>query len=712
MANPGVIPGVAAPAGPPPTQSSGLMRVVTPATLDQWERDQTAARLAAEQGKSEEQTMDALAAHVRSEFDMMRNHRNSAAGWNNRLLNAVRVFNGEYDATKLAEIRQFGGSEIYSRTIALKCRSASALLREVYLGIDRPWGLEPTPTPTLPDNVIDAAQRLVQLEIQGMMAGGEMPTPLQIRDRTNALMEEARRAAKENAKDEAKEAEDKLDDLLVEGGFYDALMEFITDLPLFPFACIKGPVVRVIEDIKWEKGQPVQMKTAKMFWERKSPFDIWWTPGVARIRDAAVCERLRLTRADLNDLLGLPGYNEDNIRKVLDDFGRGGLVDWMDSTDSERATGESRENPNMNRSALIDCLEYHGNVQGRTLHEYGFTRDEVPDELRDYFVQVWLIGRYVIKAQISPNPRKRHPYHITSFEKVPGTPVGNALPDILTDIGEAANNALRALMNNLSISSGPQVVIDDTRMQSNEDGDDLYPWKRWHTVQDPLAPNQSNTVPPVSFFQPQSNAQELLGVYTALTNIADEVSAIPKYITGSDKLGGAGRTASGLAMLMGNASKVLQMVASNVDRDVMQEILESLYDMVMLTDQSGTFRGDETIRVRGVEVAVQRETARQRQIEFLTATANPIDFQIVGPEGRAKVLREVSKSVGIEGDIVPDDKTLRSKMQPPPGAMLPPGVNPEGGAPDGTVLPPANNTPAPANTDLGVQDAGAMRGMA
>jgi hypothetical protein len=70
----------------------------------------------------------------------------------------------------------------------------------------------------------------------------------------------------------------------------------------------------------------------------------------------------------------LPGYNVDAIRAVLDEYGRGGLFDDWDTTDSERAQQESRENPNMNRSGLISCLEYHGNVQGRMLLEYGHGR--------------------------------------------------------------------------------------------------------------------------------------------------------------------------------------------------------------------------------------------------------------------------------------------------------------------------------------------------
>ena len=69
---------------------------------------------------------------------------------------------------------------------------------------------------------------------------------------------------------------------------------------------------------------------------------------------------------------------------------------------------------------------------------------QVPDPMRDYFVDAFKIGRYIIKVQLSAQPRKRPPYYVTSFEKVPGTVVGNALPDILDDIQDATNAALRS----------------------------------------------------------------------------------------------------------------------------------------------------------------------------------------------------------------------------------------------------------------------------
>jgi len=176
-------------------------------------------------------------------------------------------------------------------------------------------------------------------------------------------------------------------------------------------------------------------------------------------------------------------------------------------------------------------------------------------------------------------------------------------------------------------------------------------------------PMGNNTQVPVSFFQPISNAQELLGVFQKFSDMADELSAIPKYLSG-DSPGGAGRTASGLAMLMGNASKILQTVAANIDRDVIDPCLRGLMDMVMLTDTSGILHGDEGLRVMGVTVAVQKETQRARQLELLQLTANPIDSEIMGPKGRAALLRAVAESVGVDGEhVVPSEAEIDAKMK-------------------------------------------------
>lgn len=673
------------------------LRVVTPTQLLADEQQQAGALVAAQrQFDNENQVRQSLGAFIDNQFSIMTRHRDGGSGWSNRLVNAMRVFNGQYSNQKLAEIKRFGGSDIYARLVATKCRGATSLLRDIYINVDKPWGLKPTPDPTLPEDIREAINTLVNSEVASAFQMGTQIEPKQIRDRISQLMLAAMRAAVKKARVEADTAFKKLDDILVEGMFYEALAAFLVDLPLFPFACIKGPVVRIVPELTWVNGKPQVIDKPKMFWYRISPFDLWWTPGVSDIADAAVIERSRVTRQDLNQLLGLPGYDEAAIRAVLRDYGQRGYTEPQATfADVPRAVMESREDPNMNESGMIDMLEYHGYAQGVTLLEQGMDPAQIPDPEKDYFIDAFKIGRYIIKVQLSPSLRKRPPYYVTSFEKVPGTVVGNALPDILSDTQDAANAAIRSLINNMSIASGPQVVINDDRVADNENSDDLYPWKRWHTTTDPLGSN--NGQQPVNFFQPGSNAQELLGVYEKFTQIADELSAIPRYITGSERTGGAGRTASGLAMLMGNAAKILQTVASNIDNDVIEPSVSELYDLIMLTDDSGVLRGDESIVVLGVNVAMQRETQRQRQLEFLQITANPIDMQITGPRGRATVLRSVADGIGLDGeDIVPPDEEIKAMMAGG-GPGGPPGGAP-GGAPGASSAPPG--TPQGPQTNV------------
>lgn len=682
----------------------GVLRVVGPAELEA-----ALQRQAVDKAKAEDAAnaplpeLTDLGAFIRTRYEMFRNHRNdSAAGWSNRLLVAMRAFNGMYDPNKLAEIRKFGGSEVYARMIAMKCRGASSLLRDVYLSPERSWGLAPPADPDVPEEILQQVNSLVQAEIAQVQALGQQIGVDMIRDRVMQLMEGAREAAKKKAKDRTKVAEDKVDELLTQGGFYKALAEFLVDLPIFPFAVIKGPVVKIVPVVAWTNGKATVEQKPRLFWNRISPFDIWWTPGVADIEDAEIIEKTRVSRADLNDLLDLPGYNHDAIRAVLDEYGAGGIADNWDSTDTERAIMESRENPFMNRSGMITCLEYHGNVQGRMLLDYGMPKEQIEDELRDYFVQAWLIGNHVIKVQLSPSPRKRHPYFMTSFEKVPGTPLGNGLTDILADIQEATNATLRALINNLSISSGPQVVVNSDRLAPMEDAEELYPWKRWFVQNDPLSNGGGQA--PISFFQPQSNSQELIQVYQWLNNLADDISAIPKYVTGGGAGAGAGRTASGLSMLMNNASKVLQTVAANIDRDVFDPLLQQLVDMILLTDTSGLLTGQEQVEVKGVNVAVQRETQRARQLEFLQATANPIDSQIIGPKGRAAILRAVSHTIGLDGEeIVPSEEELQQMQQMAQQAAQAQGMPGHGGMGEQAAAAQGGQTPQGGNTtqDMG-----------
>ena len=98
-------------------------------------------------------------------------------------------------------------------------------------------------------------------------------------------------------------------------------------------------------------------------------------------------ERHKLNRSALQGMIGIDGYSEDAIRAVLDAHGTGGLHEWL-SIDTEKADAEGREavGSDARRSDLIDALQYWGSVSGKMLCEWGMTKEEAPDESKEYEV--------------------------------------------------------------------------------------------------------------------------------------------------------------------------------------------------------------------------------------------------------------------------------------------------------------------------------------
>src|SRR5688500_3178712 len=100
---------------------NGVLRVVPPATLEQSLQREAVAKYEAQNPSTQQVDMSSLAGFITKEYEMMKRHRDDAvAGWSERLLHALRTFNGKYDPQKLQEIKRFKGSEVYARIIAMK----------------------------------------------------------------------------------------------------------------------------------------------------------------------------------------------------------------------------------------------------------------------------------------------------------------------------------------------------------------------------------------------------------------------------------------------------------------------------------------------------------------------------------------------------------------------------------------------------------------
>lgn len=601
-----------------------------------------------------------LASHVKQRWESARIAKRQLE---ERMLKCLRQRNGEYDPDKLAEIKEQGGSEIFIQLSSVKCRAATSWLRDTLLGTgaDKPWGLDATPEPTLPPEIMAGLQQqLTQQLMTHMEQGGVPPTEEQLREIASQMKDVAMRQAQEEANRRVDRMERKMEDQLVEGGWLKALNEFLDDIVTFPYAVIKGPIKRKRKTLEWQNGQLVPTEKIRNEWERVDPFYLYWAPWAWELNDGYVIERHRLTADELQALIGVPGYNDDAIRTVLNDFSSMGMKQWL-WTDASKAQAEGKYvTEAIISDDLIDALQMWDSVKGSLLLDWGLTEKEIPDPALSYPCEVWLIGTQVIRAVLNYDPLGRKPYYLTSYENLPGSVEGKGVTDLCRDSQAMVNASARSLANNMGISSGPQVGVNISRLPPGEDLTDMHPWKIWQFQSSEINDGSQ----PLQFFSPQSNANELMGVFEKFSARADEDTMIPRYMTG-ETTPGAGRTSSGLSMLISNAGKGIKQVITNIDHNVIIPAIERLYQDNLRYSDDPDLIGDVDIVAKGATSLVVKEAEAIRKNEFLQLILNsPVAQQIVGLPGTAELLRDSARNLSGNVDrIVPERSQLNVIQQ-------------------------------------------------
>jgi hypothetical protein len=637
---------------------AGLVNFTSNGTLDA--QDAERAAQAAAQARQDTPYILSLAAHVRKCWEQA---RDAKLPIERGMLKALRQRKGEYEPEKLNQIKEAGGSEIYMMITETKCRGAESWLRDILLDEGMvPFAIKPTPDPEMPPDFVQTVTAAIAQKIIGVIQSGMPIDQMVMKQMEEQAKDDARQNVIKDATDRAERHQRFITDQFIEGGMVDAFDAFLSDLTTYPLAILKGPTVRRVRTLDWTR-QPngsfspeVTEKLAPTY-SRVDPFRFYVEPGITRLTDGYTIEHHKLSDADISDLIGVPGYDEDALRAVLDE---GNNSEWLWSAEYTKSDLENKYNIWRSESGKYDALEFWGRVSGKLLREWGLDTDEVPDTAKMYDANVWLVGRWVIKATLNYDPLGDKPYRCTSFVKRPGSFWGSGIPELIEDVQAMCNASARALANNMGIASGPQVEVTTDRLPQGAKVSGMYPWKIWQTLSDPMGSGQ----PAIRFNQPDDRSAPLMSVYQNFARMADEQSGVPAYVYGDGQVGGAGRTASGLSMLMGSAGKGIRQVVMHTDFEVIGPTVTAQYNWNMQYVDREDIKGDCEIIPRGAVTLANRDQLNVRRVEFLQATANPIDAEIVGIPGRAAILREVAKGLAMPvDDIVPSDEQLDIQVE-------------------------------------------------
>lgn len=590
-----------------------------------------------------------------TEFDAARRAKEPVQS---EMLDLLRARRSQYPATELALIEQEGGgSRIFIPLTQEKIATAVAWLGDLFL-TDRPYSCDPTPLPELPEEV--KAIIKTECEQQAMMMMPAFTDPGAQRHLIEQMNDQMLSEAREFAKRRAKVNEDRIEDELLQGGFYVALADALDDLCALRAGFLKGPTVRMVYTLQWSKD----MTTAEMVrkpvrtFSAPSPFDIYPSPGIANLQQGALSERIRLTLQELVSLKGVDGFRDDMIDEAITRYGTNGTQNWW-WEDSERTDLENRGGADMLFTAkgLFDVIEHNTFATGKMMREWGTPVEEVPNDAEVYAVITWMLGRdMLIGARLNPDPQRRRPIDMAGFRRMRGAFWADSVGDIIAPLQKMANAAARSMANNMAMSSGYITEMQIDRLPENQKVVTPGPYDVIQTVS--AKPGTGANGQAVFFHQPQINAAAYEAVYQFASRLADTVLGLPSFLSGTTSGGGAGDTSSGLAQLREMATRTFKFTVRGVDQMVVGRVDDLHTDLVLLERaENPLLTGDVMINGKGSQAFGDRQAQQVRLNELLVGLNNPTDLAIMKPEGRAELVRTALAAF----DGIDLDRTIPSR---------------------------------------------------
>lgn len=588
------------------------------------------------------------------------------------LLRDLRQRNGEYEAEDKAKILAQGQPDYFDNVTETQCWGAESWIKDLLLfqPDERPWGLSPSPIPTLPEPVIAAiVSRAVQAAVQLQAETGQPITAQDIFDIAQGIRAGVDKRLGDIAREKAEAMEKKIADQFSEGGFDQAFATCIAYFCTFKAAVMKGPVVRAEDALSWTNGQdgqatPQLAPKIRYTYFAVNPLDFYMQPGAVNPNDGYVCEKVQFSVSTLEALKNAPYYSAANIDKVLSSYAAKG-VRLMTNIDAARRELENRQQT-PDSEALIEGIEWWGDVLGDELNDW--MRDAMPGAMPDaemyeattlYHVRGILIDKYLIHAVVNPDPLGEKPYYVTSYRKVPGTPWGKSIPQLARHKQRFVNSVARAIVQNCLMASNAQSEVDIARLAPGEDQTSQYPGRLWQ-VNDK---GQNYSQPAVRYFQPALTAPALWQIRQQAVHELQLETGVPPYAFGSDKTAGAGSTLGGLNILMGGASKGIKAAIYNLDMDILKQLVRKQWLYNMLYDKDESIKGDVDVVPKGAMTLFVREQIGLRQQALLATCASEPFVGLLGPVRLNKMLRKQFSNAQVDPrGIVPEDEELQQEL--------------------------------------------------
>ena len=482
----------------------------------------------------------------------------------------------------------------------------------------------------------------------------------------------------------AKNMEKKIMDQLEESSATKHLRSTAFEMALFGTGVMKGPFAVDKEYPNWgsDGEYDPKFKTVPEV-THVSVWNFYPDPDANNMDEAQyVVERHKLSRNQLRNLKKRPYFRQNVIDSCIEMGETYTKKDWEDDL-SDYATGETYID-------RFEVIEYWGTMDTEMLLE---NEVEIPKELQKFDelqANIWICNRKLIRCVLNPFKPAKIPYMAVPYELNPYSFFGVGIAENMDDTQTLMNGFMRMAVDNAVLSGNLLIEVDETNLVPGQDLS-VYPGKIFR---------RQGGAPGQAIFGTKfpNVAGENMQLFDKARQLSDESTGFPSFAHGQTGVMGAGRTASGISMLMNAASGGIKNVIKNVDDYLLKPLGQSLFSFNMQFDFDPKIKGDLEVRARGTESLMANEVRSQRLMQFLGVASNPA----LAPFAKFQyIIREIAKAMDLDPDKVTnnmEEAALQAKMlqeqqakQQPPAGADPNDPTGAGGGTIGTGIAPTPN---------------------
>ena len=551
-----------------------------------------------------------------------------------RWVKDLRQVKNEYDPETLGRIHP-KRSKAFMGITRTKVKTICARMSDLLFppSGEKNWSIEPTPVPQLsPELEATIIQKIVE-------ATGVQTPPTH---------DEVQLILFTEAKTRAEAMEREIADQLAELKYSDIVRNVIRSGNIYGTGVLKGPMVREQKVRRWVpvegRWTPIEFSYLTPYCEYVDIWDIYPDMTATKPDDLQyVFQRHVMPKNKLQSLADRPDFNGEAIRAYILANPDGDATPKNHEEDLRNLSVRHGDDavPVSGSDGKYDVLEFWGYIGADDLDQIPGV--VVPDELRglDVAANVWMLGRCIIKAVISRIEGAKIPYHWYYFDKDETCIFGEGIPSLMRDTQKLLNATTRALLDNAAISAGPIIEANKDLLLQGEDPTDLYPFRVFQRQ----GVGMDASTQAIRVTSLPSYTREYMSLLQLWMTMADETTAVPRYMYGeTQNVQGAGRTATGLSMLMGAANIVLKDQIRNFDDGITKPFIRAMYHWNMRLNPKENIKGDFNVQPRGSTSLIAKEVRAEHLNAFLALTNNPVDLALTN---RDVILRELAKALDL-----------------------------------------------------------------